>query len=194
MLPLKTLRGTVVALEPLDPRHLDGLTAIGLEPSLWTWTSEGYDSPEAMRTWMERSLAARDSGSVAPFAVRHLASGSLAGSTRYMNYEPGHSRVEIGFTWYGIAFQRTAINTECKYLLLAYAFEEMQLNRVELKTDLRNERSQRAIERIGAVREGVLRRHMITSSGRVRDTVYYSILREEWPDVKRRLEERMAAY
>lgn len=187
MLPSTILAGRVVALEPLSLDHLSGLTAIGLDPSLWKWTAESADSPETFRAWLERAIAAREAGATAAFAARHLESGRLAGSTRYMNYDPAHKRVEIGSTWYGLEFQRTAVNTECKYLLLRHAFEEMQLNRVELKTDLLNERSQRAIERIGALREGVLRQHMITATGRVRDTVYYSVLREEWPRVKDRL-------
>jgi RimJ/RimL family protein N-acetyltransferase len=179
--------GASVALEPLAAGHAAGLAAISGDPSIWAVTSDRTQTPEEVDAYIRAALADRDAGVSFAFAVRHLASGRLAGSTRYMNYAPAHRRVEIGSTWYGVEFQRTAVNTECKYLLLRHAFEVLELNRVELKTDLLNTRSQQAIERIGAKREGVLRRHMITSTGRVRDTVYFSILREEWPEVSARL-------
>jgi RimJ/RimL family protein N-acetyltransferase len=118
----------------------------------------------------------------------HLESGRVAGATRYLNIVPQDRGLEIGGTWYGPEFQRTVVNTECKYLLLSHAFERLGCIRVQLKTDLRNERSQRAIERIGAVKEGVLRNHMILPDGRIRHSVFYSILDTEWPEVKNRLE------
>ena len=127
-----------------------------------------------------------------PFVVIHKASGRIAGATRYMEFRAAHRGVEIGGTWYGAEFRRTAVNTECKYLLLRHAFEFMDCIRVQFKTDLRNERSQRAIERIGAVREGVLRNHMILPDGTIRHSVYYSILATEWLDVKARLEALLA--
>ncbi|HKY52696.1 MAG TPA: GNAT family protein, partial [Anaerolineales bacterium] len=125
------------------------------------------------------------------FVVIHLASGRVAGATRYLNIISHDRGLEIGGTWYGPEFQRTAVNTECKYLLLQHAFETLGCIRVQLKTDSRNERSQKAIERIGAVKEGVLRNHMILPDGYYRHSVYYSILDTEWPNVKRRLEEMM---
>lgn len=182
MLAPITLVGKHVRLEPLTAGHLDALCAVGLEPSLWEIANVRVDTREAMAAY----IAAAAGPSQQAFAVVHLASGRVAGSTRYMNAEPAHKRVEIGSTWYGIEFQRTAVNTECKFLLLRHAFEEMGLNRVELKTDLRNLRSQRAMERIGAQREGVLRKHMIVP-GHVRDTVYYSILSDEWPQIRAHL-------
>jgi RimJ/RimL family protein N-acetyltransferase len=182
------LAGRVVTLEPLQADHLDELSQIAFAPELWAVTSEQAETPAKLRTYLDRALAARDAGTAFPFLVRHLESGRAAGSTRFMNYEPAHARVEIGGTWYGLEFQRTAVNTECKLLLMTHAFETMEMNRVELKTDVLNVRSQAAIERIGAQREGVLRRHMITPTGRVRDTVYFSVIREEWPSVKARLE------
>ncbi len=183
--------GNAVALEPLAARHAPELAAISADPSIWAVTSDRAETPAEIDAYIERALAEREAFTSFPFAVRHLASGRLAGSTRYMNYAPAHRRVEIGGTWYGVEFQRTAVNTECKYLLLRHAFEVLELNRVELKTDLLNTRSQTAIERIGAKREGVLRQHMITVTGRVRDTVYFSILREEWPAVEGRFRERL---
>ena len=133
-------------------------------------------------------LRLREKGADIPFVVIHKSSGRIAGATRYMEFRAAHRGVEIGGTWYGAEFRRTAVNTECKYLLLRHAFEVMDCIRVQFKTDLRNERSQRAIERIGAVREGVLRNHMILPDGTIRHSVYYSILATEWPDVKQRLE------
>jgi RimJ/RimL family protein N-acetyltransferase len=183
MLTPVTLEGNFVRLEPLGPEHLDGLCAVGLEPSLWELTTVRV----ATRADMEVYIASAGTGA---FAVVHRASGRVAGSTRYMNYEPAHKRVEIGSTWYGVEFQRTAVNTECKLLLLRHAFTAMGMNRVELKTDGRNTRSQKAILRMGAVYEGTLRKHMIVP-GFVRDTVYFSVLREEWPEVERRLEQRL---
>jgi len=126
-----------------------------------------------------------------PFAVIHLASGLVAGATRYMDIHPNDDWLEIGGTWYGAEFQRTGVNTEAKYLLLRHAFEEIKCARVQLKTDLRNERSQKAIERIGAQREGVLRRHMKMPDGYYRSSVYYSVVDNEWPAVKAKLEEMM---
>ena len=126
--------------------------------------------------------------------VIHLASGRVAGATRYLNMAPEHRGLEIGGTWYGADFQRTAVNTECKYLLLEYAFETLGCIRVQLKTDERNLRSQRAIERIGAKYEGILRNHMILPDGGYRDSVFYSIIDSEWPGVKKSLEEKLVQY
>ena len=131
-------------------------------------------------------------GADIPFVVIHKRSGRIAGATRYMDIRAEHRGVEIGGTWYGAEFRRTVVNTECKYLLLRHAFEVMDCIRVQFKTDLRNERSQRAIERIGAIREGVLRHHMILPDGTIRHSVYYSILSAEWPDVRQRLERLLA--
>jgi RimJ/RimL family protein N-acetyltransferase len=183
------LAGNIVRLEPLAFHHEPELSAIGLEESLWEVASEKVGSAQQMTAYIARALS---DVKTRAFAVRHLESGRLAGSTRYMNMELPHRRLEIGATWCGLEFQRTAVNTECKYLLLRQAFELMGMNRVELKTDLRNVRSQRAIRRIGATEEGTLRRHMITWSGHVRDTVYFSVIREEWPAVKTHLEELLA--
>lgn len=185
--PVK-LEGRFVRLEPLTREHLDGLCAIGFDPSLWAVANVRVTSREEMAAY----IAAAQGPSQLAFAVIHKPSGRVAGSTRFLNFEPAHARIEIGSTWYGVEFQRTAVNTECKLLLFRHAFEQLGMNRVELKTDARNERSQRAILRIGATREGTLRRHMIVP-GHVRDTVYFSVIAEEWPEVEAKLEARLAA-
>ena len=147
-----------------------------------------------MRNWVIDVLSREKKGTDLAFVAIHLASGRVAGATRYLNIMPNDRGLEIGGTWYGPKFQRTAVNTECKYLLLSHAFETLGCIRVQLKTDSRNERSQKAIERIGAVKEGILRNHMILPDGHYRHSVYYSVLDTEWPDVKRRLEEMMERY
>ncbi|HMK38720.1 MAG TPA: GNAT family protein, partial [Bacteroidota bacterium] len=130
---------------------------------------------------------AQSGGAALPFALIEKSTGRAVGSTRFGNFEPSHRRVEIGWTWLGTPWQRTALNTEAKYLLLEHAFESMGLHRVEFKTDVLNDRSRKAILRLGALEEGVMRRHMVMRGGRVRDTVYYSIIAEEWPAVKANL-------
>jgi RimJ/RimL family protein N-acetyltransferase len=183
------LTGKYVRLEPMTEAHVPGLAAIGLDDSIWKHMLYGEMRSEAdMRTWVRGVL----SGSDVPFVAIQLASGRVAGATRYLNIAPEHRGLEIGGTWYGIEFQRTVVNTECKYLLLMHAFETLGCIRVQLKTDSRNERSQRAIERLGAKHEGVLRNHMILPDGRFRNSVYYSIIDTEWPEVKARLEEMLA--
>ena len=146
---------------------------------------------EDMRGWVLDILSRAEKGTDLPFVAIHLASGRVAGATRYLNIMPNDRGLEIGGTWYGPEFQRTVVNTECKYLLLRHAFETLGCIRVQFKTDLRNERSQKAIERIGAVKEGVLRNHMILPDGHIRHSVFYSVLDTEWPEVKKRLEEMM---
>jgi RimJ/RimL family protein N-acetyltransferase len=141
-----------------------------------------------MRNWVLDILGRAEKGADLPFAVIDLASGRVAGATRYLNIMPKDRGLEVGGTWYGVDFQRTAVNTECKYLLMTHAFETLHAIRVQLKTDSRNERSQKAIERIGAKKEGVLRNHMILPDGYIRHSVFYSILDTEWLDVKKNLE------
>lgn len=179
-----TLTGKHVRLEPMTENHVPGLTAVGLDDSIWEHMLYGDVRSEAdIRNWVRDILSQSD----LPFTVIHLESGRVAGATRYLNIVPEFRGLEIGGTWYGLEFQRTAVNTECKYLLLQYAFETLECIRVQFKTDSRNVRSQRAIERIGAQHEGVLRNHMILPDGRFRDSVYYSIIDSEWPEVKRQL-------
>jgi N-acetyltransferase len=183
------LEGRHVRLEPMTEAHIPGLAGIGVGQTFWDFMLYGnMDTEEDMSDWVRDILARAEKGTDLPFAVIHLESGRVAGATRYLNIMPRDRGLEIGGTWYGTEFQRTAVNTECKYLLLKHAFETLKCIRVQLKTDLRNERSQRAIERIGAVKEGVLRNHMILPDGRIRHSVYYSILDSEWEGVKTRLE------
>jgi N-acetyltransferase len=188
-----TLAGNHVQLEPMHEQHVDGLAAVGLQASIWEHMLYGEMlTKEDMRTWVLDILSRAENGTDLPFVVIHLKTGKVAGATRYLNMLPDQRGLEIGGTWYGLEYQRTAVNTECKYLLLQYAFESLKCIRVQFKTDLRNVRSQKAIVRIGAVHEGVLRNHMILPDGRYRDSAYYSILENEWPDVKAALEQRLA--
>ncbi len=187
-----TLTGRVVRLEPLGPAHVLDLAVAGRDDEIWQYMPYPPVRSEAdMRAWVDDLLARQALGNDLPFAVIHLASGRAVGSTRYMDIQRANRGLEIGGTWYAREHQRTAVNTEAKYLLLSHAFETLGCVRVQLKTDLRNERSQRAIERLGAVREGVLRDNMIMPDGYLRSSVYYSILDEEWPRVKRGLEEKL---
>jgi RimJ/RimL family protein N-acetyltransferase len=186
------LTGKHVCLEPMTAEHIPGLAEIGVGQPFWDFMLYGnINSVDDMRNWVIDILARAEKGTDLPFVAIHLASGRVAGATRYLNIIPKDRGLEIGGTWYGPEFQRTVVNTECKYLLLGHAFETLGCIRVQLKTDLRNERSQKAIERIGAVKEGVLRNHMILPSGRIRHSVLYSILDTEWPQVKKRLEAMM---
>jgi RimJ/RimL family protein N-acetyltransferase len=185
------LEGSLVRLEPLGPRHLEGLCAVGLDPEIWRFTIANVDSQAAMERYLAQALAEQRAGVALPFATVLRASGEVIGSTRFHSAAPAHRRVEIGWTWLGRAWQRTGANTEAKYLMLRHAFERWNCLRVEFKTSTLNQRSRAALRRIGAVEEGVLRSHMINEDGTVRDSVYFSILQEEWPSVKLRLERMM---
>jgi RimJ/RimL family protein N-acetyltransferase len=185
-----TLQGKHVRLELMTQAHTLALAEIGVGQLFWNFMVYGnMTSAEDMGNWVRDILARAETGTDVPFVAIHLATGRVAGATRYMNIMPKDRGLEIGGTWYGLNFQRTVVNTECKYLLLRHAFETLSCIRVQLKTDLRNERSQKAIERIGAVKEGVLRNHMILPDGHIRHSVFYSILDSEWEGVKKRLEE-----
>lgn len=187
-----TLEGAVVRLEPLAPAHAADLFDAGQDASIWPYMPVNPSaSVESVYAWIDAALRERESGSQLPFAIITRTTEHAVGSTRYLNIMPRDNGLEIGWTWLKLSVQRTALNTECKYLLLRHAFETLGAIRVQLKTDRRNEVSQRAIERIGAVREGILRKHMIVQDGYERDTVMYSITDSEWPLVKERLESRM---
>jgi RimJ/RimL family protein N-acetyltransferase len=189
-----TLTGRVARLEPLSEAHVPDLAVAGNDESLWRYMLYGNVNTEEKMLALVRDLLERQArGTDLPFAVIHLQTGKAIGMTRYMDIRPADRGLEIGGTWYGAAYQRTAVNTECKYLLLKHAFEALGCIRVQLKTDSRNERSQRAIERLGAVKEGVLRNHMLLADGHIRHSVMYSILDSEWPAVKARLEEKLQA-
>jgi len=187
-----TLTGRVVRLEPISLAHVPDLTLAGRDDDIWRFMPYANIVDEAgMRAWVQDMLDRQALGNDLPFAVHHLAAGRAIGATRYMDIQRPHCGLEIGGTWYAPEYRRTAANTESKLLLLTYAFESLGCLRVQLKTDLRNERSQRAIERLGAVREGVLRDHMIMPDGHIRSSVYFSILAREWPAVKAKLEEKL---
>jgi len=188
-----TLTGRFVRLEPLSEEHVPGLAAVGMDDEIWKYMLYGpIRTEDDIRSWVRDMLSRTAQGTDLPFAVIDLAAGCVAGATRYLEIRREQRGLEIGGTWYGAPYRRTRINTESKYLLLEHAFERLQCIRVQLKTDSRNERSQRAIERIGAVKEGILRNHMILPDGYVRHSVYYSILDSEWPSVKVRLQEMLA--
>jgi RimJ/RimL family protein N-acetyltransferase len=187
------LEGRYVRLEPLTAGHHSDLCAVGLDDDLWRWIPTGVRTPDDMRAYIELALRAQAEGSALPFATVDRASERAIGSTRFANIEHGDRRLEIGWTWIGREWQRTAVNTEAKYLMLRHAFETLGAMRVELKTDSLNERSRRAILRLGATEEGTFRKHMTTESGRIRHTVYFSIVDDEWPAVKSRLERILGA-
>jgi RimJ/RimL family protein N-acetyltransferase len=183
-----TLEGAHLRLEPLSEAHQFALCAVGLDKELWRWTPYEVSTPDEMAAYVAGALEEQMRGRALPFVVVEKSSERVIGSTRFGNIELAHRRVEIGWTWYARPWQRTGTNTETKLLLLRHAFERLGCIRVELKTDSLNQRSRAAIQRIGAREEGLLRNHMITSSGRVRHTVCYSIVDSEWPDVKASLE------
>jgi RimJ/RimL family protein N-acetyltransferase len=189
-----TLEGRHARLEPLREAHLAGLTEVGLDEELWRWIPTPVRTREEMAAYIEMALDEQRRGVSLPFAVVERATGRAIGSTRYGNIDRTHHRVEIGWTWVAREWQRTAVNTEVKYLLLKHAFESLGCMRVELKTDSLNEKSRNAILRIGAKEEGIFRNHMITASGRIRHSAYYSIIDSEWPAVKERLEAKLNSH
>jgi N-acetyltransferase len=182
-----TLRGSLVRLEPMRLHHVDGLTAVGLHPELWRWIPNQVTSRDEMLGYVRTALSELERGVSLPFVTILNSSDRVIGSTRYGNIDLPNRRVEIGWTWITPPYQRTGANTEAKLLLLTHAFETLKLNRVELKTDALNQKSRAAIARLGAVEEGIFRKHLVTASGRIRDTVYFSIIDSEWPAVKARL-------
>ncbi|HYH79528.1 MAG TPA: GNAT family protein [Longimicrobium sp.] len=187
-----TLAGRHVRLVPLTLDHVPALWEVANDDDIWRWTLSQIRSEHDMRRYVQAALDTQAKGGGVPFATTELATGRVIGSTRYHNVDPLHRRVEIGYTWIGRQWQRTPVNTEAKYLMLRYAFESLDCIRVELRTDALNTRSRAAILRIGAKEEGTLRRHLRTDAGRFRDTVYFSILDDEWPEVKQRLEAKLA--
>jgi len=187
------LTGKYVQLEPMGEEHIAGLTEAGRDPAIWRYMLYGdLTVAENMAAWVREILARKAASTDQPFVVIHRESGKIAGATRYMEIRPAQRGLEIGGTWYNPIYQRTPVNTECKYLLLGHAFDVLGCIRVQFKADSRNERSLKAIERLGATREGMLRNHMILEGGLVRHSVYFSILDNEWPSVKARLEEMLA--
>lgn len=189
-----TLEGAHVRLEPLDlARHWDGLRAALLDPELWRFTSAKVNDEGELRRYLEAGAAELARGASLPFATIDRASGRVAGTTRFGNIERTHRRVEIGWTYIGREFQRTAVNTNAKLLMFAHAFETWGMQRVELKTSSTNLKSQAAMRRLGLIEEGTLRNHMINDDGTVRHSVYFSVTEDEWPAMRVRLEGMLAA-
>lgn len=187
------LDGKYVRLEPLALAHHAGLCEVGLEPGIWRWMPQLITTPEDMHAFIGAAMKAQAEGAALPFATVEKASGKPVGSTRFFNFDRAHRRTEIGWTWIAPPWQRTAVNTEAKYLMLRHAFEPWGCIRVEFKTDSLNERSRAAILRLGAKEEGTFRNHMIMPNGRIRHSVYYSITDAEWPEVKAGLERKLIA-
>jgi RimJ/RimL family protein N-acetyltransferase len=183
-----------VRLEPLAPEHADALAAAASDGRLWELWFTTVPAPDAMPAYVATALTGQQDGHMLPWVVRDFPTGAIVGSTRYHDIVPAIDRVEIGYTWYSQSRQRTAVNTTCKLLLLAHAFETLGCEVVGLRTDNFNFRSQRAIEALGAKKDGVLRHHAMRRDGTVRDSVLYSILAAEWPDVRRHLELRLARH
>jgi len=189
-----TLQGAVVRLEPLRHEHVELFWEVAKSDldDIFRWIPYSMKTPEDFRGVIAKAFQEQDRGESIVFATVEQISGRAIGSTRFMNIDRVNRRVEIGSTWIAPPWQRTAVNTEAKYLMLRHAFEVWQCMRVELKTDALNQKSRNAILRIGAKEEGTLRRHLLTPTGRVRDTVYFSILDSEWPEVKAKLEARIS--
>lgn len=183
----------IVRLEPLTQAHAPGLFVASRDPSVWQWLTVAQPQDEsAMRAYIESALANQAKGTDVPFAVIDTRTETVAGTTRYLDIMRDHRALEIGWTWYGVPWQRTRLNSECKLLLMTHAFETLGAVRVQFRTDARNTRSQNAIQRLGAQFEGRFRKNRIIHSGYIRDTMYYSVIEEEWPGVKDRLESFLA--
>ncbi len=186
--------GRLVVLEPLSIEHESGLVAAASDPAVFTWLPEDMaSSAEHLRRWLGRSLEAAELAREVPYAIVSASTGEPLGSTRFLELRFEHQRVEIGWTWLARRAWGTGVNVETKLLLLGHAFEQVGLRRVEFKTDSRNERSRRALLAIGAQFEGVLRKHMVVRDRGPRDSAYYSVIDDEWPAVKARLERRLEA-
>jgi N-acetyltransferase len=189
-----TLEGRGIRLEPLLPEHADGLSAAAADGQLWNLWYTFIPKPEETKDFIADALAGLQAGHMLPWAVRELTTGKIVGSTRYHDIVRDIDRVEIGYTWYAASWQRSHVNTTCKLLLMMHAFETIGCKVVGLRTDNFNFASQRAIEALGAKKDGVIRHHRIRRDGTVRDSVMYSILLSEWPDVKKHLEFRLARH
>ena len=183
-----TLTGQHATLEPLERGHESAIKAAAADGRLWELWYTSVPAPDATAAWIEAALAMRENLGAMPFVIRDNASGEIVGATRYFNVEAAHRRLEIGHTWHAQRAQRTAINTECKLLLLTHAFETLQCIAVEFRTNFFNFQSRRAIERLGAKQDGILRNHQVLPDGTLRDTVVFSIIEGEWPAVKRNLQ------
>ena len=186
-----TLKGERVILEPMSRSHLDALASIAAEKSIWEFAPEQVNDRDKMGRYLEQALKEQHDGRSLPFVTKLADSGEVVGSTRFGNIDIPNRKVEIGWTWISPNWQRSFVNTEAKLLMLTHAFEVWACIRVEFKTDATNLRSRNAILRLGATEEGTLRQHMITETGRFRDSVYFSILDKEWSSVRERLQVRL---
>jgi RimJ/RimL family protein N-acetyltransferase len=189
-----TLEGTVARLEPISLAHAADLHAAAADESIWRYIALDISKPESVETWIEGSIAEREAGSALRFAIVDRKTNRAVGSTTLFDIRPKDRGVEIGWTWLAKSAQRTGINTECKFLLLRHCFEEAGAIRVQLKTHRLNFKSRRAIERIGAQFEGILRNHVVMPDGTFRDSAYYSVIESEWPAVKRHLRMMIEGY
>lgn len=189
-----TLEGHGVRLEPLVPAHSDALAAAASDGRLWELWFTSVPTVQEVPAYIALALAGEREGSMLAWAVRELGTGTIVGTTRYHDVAAAVHRVEIGYTWYAARWQRSHVNSACKLLLLAHAFDDLRCRVVALRTDRFNFASQRAIEGLGAHKDGVIRQHQLRRDGTVRDSVFYSILAEEWPDVRRHLELRLARH
>lgn len=188
------LEGTRVNLEPLEQAQIADIRKAAADGELWKLFFTSVPAPEQTQQWLDTALAMQAQQKAIPFVVREKSENKIVGSTRFCNIDHQHQRLEIGYTWYSQSAQRSGINTECKLLMLTHAFEVLNCIAVEFRTDWFNRRSQAAIERLGAKRDGVLRNHMILPDGRIRDTVVYSILQSEWPGLKKNLQYLQSKY
>ncbi|WP_423709968.1 GNAT family N-acetyltransferase [Undibacterium sp. WLX3042] len=188
------LEGTRVNLEPLEQAQIADIRKAAADGELWKLFFTSVPTPEQTQQWLDTALAMQAQQKAIPFVVREKSENKIVGSTRFCNIDHQHQRLEIGYTWYSQSAQRSGINTECKLLMLTHAFEVLNCIAVEFRTDWFNRRSQAAIERLGAKRDGVLRNHMILPDGRIRDTVVYSILQSEWPGLKKNLQYLQSKY
>ncbi|ATP39960.1 GNAT family N-acetyltransferase [Solibacillus sp. R5-41] len=186
---MKALQNNIVKLEPINTEHIDGILNAARFPEIWEHMSVTLLDRESVVHYVEDAIHKRDAKTDYPFVIVDAQTNEIIGSTSYMDISMAHKRLEIGSTWLTPANWRSNINTNCKFLLLQYGFEELRFNRIQIKTGHENVRSQKAIERLGAVKEGILRNHMIQKEGTIRHTVMYSITSEEWPEMKKRFME-----
>lgn len=188
---MKALENDVVKLVPVNTEHIDGILKAARFPEIWEHLSVTLLDRDSVVQFVEDSIKKREAKTDYPFVIIDAQTNEVIGSTTYMDISMGHKRLEIGSTWLTPAYWRSNMNTNCKFLLLKYGFEELGLNRIQIKTGHENIRSQKAIERLGAVKEGILRNHMIRKEGTIRHTVMYSITSEEWPEMKKRFKEEL---
>jgi RimJ/RimL family protein N-acetyltransferase len=188
------LRGNIVRLEPLTEKHIDALSEVAYHPDLWQYTMTHISNRAELETYVHAALAVAAHGTGLPFVTVLQSENRVIGSTRFANYDRESRRVEIGWTWVAPPWQRSGANVEAKLLMMTHAFEELGCHRVEFKTDVLNQKSRTALQGIGAVEEGILRQHAIVWTGRVRDSIYYSVLAPEWPAVKQRLQAKLTVH